>query len=210
MRTRPGLACTRPRARTRALLGLLLLPAVLSLAAFRPPESHRALARARIVLSGGELFPAPEMALQETPSDCGPTALHNLLRTLGVSTPGPAELARRSGTAPGGTRLGGLVRAARELGVPLRARRVTETGLSYLRTPFLAWYREGHFVTVLTVEAGGHLRIHDPGLGGYRLPIRAFRRRWGGVVADLARKPLEDSARVPPVGPDPRPPSHRR
>lgn len=210
MLPRPPTHPARSRFRRRALGGLLLLPGLLVLAAFRPADPGRAFARARVALSGGRLVASGRLALQETPWDCGPTALHNLLLSLGVPTPGPAALARMSGTRPGGTRLGGLVRAAREVGVSLRARRATLDELSAVRAPFLAWYREGHFVTVLEVGASGRVRIHDPGVGGYRLPVRAFRRRWGGVVAEPPPELPEDSSRVPRVGPATRPRSRRR
>lgn len=175
----------RPGVRFTAILGLLILPVVLAGAGVRPLEATRAAARFRILLDGGRPFEAGEMALQRTLSGCGPTALHNLLLSLEVPSPGPAALGRMSGTGFRGTSLAGLVRSARALGVPLRPRRPSARELLTLRTPYLAWLGEGHFVTVLGVDATGRLLIHDPGVGGYRLSFRAFRRRWGGVVADL-------------------------
>lgn len=210
MSTRPSHPSPRPRARRRALLGLLLLPGILVPATFHPADSFRALARTRVALDGGRSFSAGRLSLQEGPWDCGPTALHNLLLSLGVPTPGPEELARMSGTGRGGTSLGGLVRAARSLGARLRARRIATSDLRSVGPPYLAWYREGHFVTVLGMEPDGELRIHDPGVGGYRLPMREFRRRWGGVVADLAPDPAHRLSREPRGGPDPRSPSDRR
>lgn len=198
--------------RARATAGLLVLPAVVLLGTVRPLQATRTLARIHVLLAGGRPFSSPTLLLQETLRDCGPTALHNLLLTLEVPSPGPAVLARTSGTRMEGTSMGGLVRSARRLGVPLRARRVPASRLPSLTPPFLAWLGEGHFVTVLAVEDGGWITVHDPGVGGYRLPLRAFGRRFGGAVADLPSggSPPRHSLRVPREGPGTHFPFHRR
>jgi len=175
-----------PPARFRGAAGLLLVPAVLGLALARPPGLGRAAVRFGFALSGARQVPVAGLLLQRGVADCGPTALHNLLTALGVPSPGPSTLARLSGTGPTGVSLGGLVRAADAAGVALRARRVSAAGLVGLRAPFLAWMKPHHFVTVLALGPGGNLVLHDPGAGAYRISLQAFRRRWGGVVADLA------------------------
>ena len=180
-------------------------------------DAARAASRVRLLLEGGRpVASGRELLLQRTLWDCGPAALHNLLVSLDAPTPGPEALARTSGTGAGGTTLAGLVRSARALGVPLRVRRPSAQQLASLPGPYLAWLREGHFVTVLSADSAGRLTVHDPGLGAYRVSLRSFRRRWGGVVAHPEGSRRAPDGRTLSAGPEPAsvsgslPSSHRR
>lgn len=199
------------RRRVAAALTLVVLPGVLGLvAAADPVGTTRWMSRAQLRAEGARPVEGGDLLLQRSLSDCGPVALHNLLRLLGVRSPGPEALAEMSGTSARGTSLGGLVRAARTLGVPLRARRIDLDDLTDDDLPLLAWLRRGHFVTVLHRTESGGLAVHDPAAGAFRIPRRALHRRWGGVVADLEAARPAPFDPEPPLGSGILSPSHRR
>lgn len=178
---------TRTRRRAAVLVALFVVPAAVALAAASDPvRTTRVAARVRLHLEGARsLEGKSDLLLQRGLADCGPVALHNLLRVLELPSPGPEALADRSGTSAGGTTLGGLVRAGRALGVPLRSRRIALDDLTDDRLPLIAWLQPGHFVTVLRRTKGGDFVVHDPAAGAYGMPASALQRRWGGVVAVL-------------------------
>jgi RHS repeat-associated protein len=82
---------------------------------------------------------------------CGPKALKRALEELGIRK-GEGELASLAGTNGEGTSLLGLLKAARKVGVKGARAVWWEGDLRELPTPFIAFTRPRHFVTVLSVK----------------------------------------------------------
>lgn len=175
----------------RQLRAVALLSAVLlfvgacAAVAHDPAATMRAVGMVRIAASGGRYAGLDATVLQRTSWDCGPAALASLARHLGVQTPTLDEIGRRAGTTPAGTSLGGLVRAARTLGIAGHAVRVDSSNRASVPLPIVAWVHRGHFVTVIARTADDRVDVLDPQIGRYSLPASVFLRMWSGEALVL-------------------------
>jgi len=180
------------RGRRRIALGTLfaLTTALLLGRAFAkdPTVLVRASARLSVWRAGGDMQGTDGVVLQSGFHDCGPAALANLALALGVASLPLDSLAMMAGTTPTGTRATGLVRAAAALGIRLRASRVDPATLRAIRTPFIAWVRRSHFVTVARRTAADRLVVLDPQVGRYLLAESDFIRIWSGETLLLAEE----------------------
>jgi ABC-type bacteriocin/lantibiotic exporter with double-glycine peptidase domain len=154
---------------------------------------YRTVIRAR----GGVFISFPGVVLQSGFADCGPAALATLINTLGGNPPGPDSIGSLAGTSAGGTTFGGLVRAARALGVASDLRRMSPADMDHLSSPVIAWVDRGHFATVVP-DSGRYVVILDPEVGPYRIPVARLRRFWSGEA--LVPRPVRTPAgAAPPV-----------
>lgn len=180
-----------PRARSRKFGALVTLSGVVLALTFGvvsakdPMALTRVAARHSATRAGAEYLGKRGVVLQKGLHDCGPAALANLALLLGLPAPSLDSLAVLSGTQASGTRASGLVRAATALGITLEADRVGSDQLRALRTPFIAWLHQSHFVTVEKWTSQGQLVVLDSQVGRYALHERAFLPIWSGEVLRL-------------------------
>lgn len=181
---------SRGRSRRAAALSILLAtPLTVAAAGFLaadPMRLSRAAARAQVMVLGGSYEGREGVILQSGMNDCGPAALANVLKALGMGTPSPDTLEALAGTGPEGTRASGLVRAAAAFGLDLALTRVDWERRRQAPTPFIAWVHESHFVAV-TERTQGRLTVLDPQVGRYSIGEPAFRSIWTGEAIVLAR-----------------------
>ena len=172
-----------PRRRPAAVLTLLLVPGTLALATLATadlPRLGRIAARVELAMSGGSYLGRDGVVLQSTLTDCGPAALANMIRVLGMDAPTTDSLMVLSGTGPAGTRASGLIRAGKVFGLSLMLKRVAPAELRETPRPFIAWVKRSHFVTVAERTATGRLTVLDPQVGRYSISEDAFRAIWSG------------------------------
>ena len=184
-RLQPGAA----RPRSAALLTLLLVPGALALASLAAddlPRLGRIAARVDLAISGASYLGRDGVILQSTLMDCGPAALANLIRVLGMDAPSTDSLMVLAGTGPTGTRASGLIRAAEDFGLSMALERVTLAGLPDTALPFIAWVKRSHFVTVTERTPSGRLTVVDPQVGRYSISEDAFKTIWSGEAILLA------------------------
>jgi len=180
-----------PRVRSKKFGALVTLSGVVLalflgvLWATDPMVLTRAAARYSSTKSGAEFMGRDGVVIQKGLHDCGPAALANLAMLLGLQVPSLDSLGSLSGTQASGTRASGLVRAAGTLGITLKADRVGSDQLRALRTPFIAWLHQSHFVTVEKWTSQGQLVVLDSQVGRYALDERAFVPIWSGEVLRL-------------------------
>ena len=134
------------------------------------------------------------MVLQSTLSDCGPAALANMIRVLGLGEPATDSLGVLAGTGPAGTRASGLVRAAEVFGLSLTLNRLLHGEIAEMPKPFIAWVRKSHFVTVTEWTPGGQVTVLDPQVGRYTIGEEAFRRLWSGEAVVLRERTLSSAS----------------
>lgn len=178
------------------LLGVVLAGAAAAAVPRDPVSVSRWAYRAIIRARGGTFVSFPGVVLQSGFSDCGPAALATLLRTLGGTPPTSDSIAVLAGTGARGTTFGGLLSAARALGLRAELERLDPAALAVLDTPVLAWVDEGHFVTVVPGPQGS-VFVLDPQAGPYRIRTSALRRYWNGE----ALLPRPGRASAAPAGP---------
>jgi len=169
------------------LAGLSCVAVVCVLVTSDPNLVPRVFGRVSIVLSGGTLIDDSTIVFQKGVADCGPAALANLARVLGVEAPSIDSLARLAGTEVTGTRASGLIAAASALGIHLYPNKTQPDELSHLKTPFIAWIKQSHFVTV---EGRSHpklLTVSDPIIGRYKLTEETFLSSWTGEALLLVQ-----------------------
>ncbi len=184
----------RRRRRAARRLGLvgLLAGAALWWAAADLPRTARAAARVGVAMAGGTYLGRDGVVMQTGLSDCGPAALANLLRAVGLAPPSLDSLGTLAGTSAEGTRASGLIRAAGASGVSLVLRRLSADSLEVARKPFIAWVDRGHFVVVAKQGPEGRLVVLDPQVGRYSINQEAFKASWSGeaiLLAGSARSP---------------------
>lgn len=187
-RSPPSRGRTRRAAALSILLATPLTAAAAGFLAADPMRLSRAAARAQVMVLGGSYEGREGVILQSGVNDCGPAALANVLKTLGMGAPSPDSLEALAGTGPEGTRASGLVRAAATLGLDLALTRVDWERRGQVPTPFIAWVHESHFVAV-TERTQGRFTVLDPQVGRYSIGESAFRSIWTGEALVLARPP---------------------
>ena len=179
------------------LLGVIAAAGMLGLLAPDPLRPLRAARRTSLAVQGAVYEGRAGVVLQRTLFDCGPAALANLLEIRGAPVPPLDSLARLAGTTATGTTLGGLARAATQLGLPVRLVRrdpARFTGTDGL--PMVAWVDRSHFV-VVSDTSSGMLTIVDPQIGRYRTSRGAFRRRWSGeALVSVSLRPSVSEAGI--------------
>lgn len=102
-----------------------------------------------------------------------------------------ADLRERAATDRQGTTLGGLVRAATEIGFRTRAVRAQPSALPTLKLPVIAhWVEDGrnHFVVVYRCGKRS-VTVGDPALGRRRLPPEVFEACWTRNLLQLEPTP---------------------
>ena len=177
---------SRKRARNRrrsAILTLVLMSGALALATLAAsdlPRLGRLVARAELARSDAEFLGSDGVVFQSALNDCGPAALANLMRIVGVATPSTDSLMVLAGTKPRGTTAGGLIRAASRFNLSLMLTRLTPADLPHTRLPFIAWVNRNHFVTVTGRSLSGRLTVVDPTAGRYSISEEGFEKIWSG------------------------------
>ncbi len=175
--------------RRTAILTLVLVPATILLAAFAVsdlPRMGRLAARVDLARLNAEFLGDDSVVFQSALNDCGPAALANMMRAVGVEVPSTDTLAVLADMGPRGTTAGGLIRAAGRFGLPLTLVRLTRADLRDARTPFIAWVNRNHFVTVTGRSPSGRLTVVDPTAGRYSISEEAFQEIWSGESIVLA------------------------
>jgi predicted double-glycine peptidase len=170
----------RRRAGAMVLAALSVMLAVGAIAAAKPWWTVRLLRVAAIEWTGGDFLGTGGVVLQRSVYDCGPAALATLFLRLHLTPPSLDSLAKRAGTTPRGTSLGGLARAGRAFGVFLRPVRFTPARLTARLLPCIAWVSGGHFVVIGDRDDSGVLTVLDPQVGAYRTHETRFARVWSG------------------------------
>lgn len=182
------------------LLGLVLTVAATALVAVDPVRLGRWAARIQVAAEGGVYLGREGVVLQSTLSDCGPAALANMIRVLGLGEPATDSLGVLADTGPTGTRASGLVRAAEVFGLSLTLNRRLHGEIAEMPKPFIAWVRKSHFVTVTEWTPAGRVTVLDPQVGRYTIGEEAFRRLWSGeavVLRDAPNPPRRKPSRHP-------------
>ncbi len=113
--------------------------------------------------------------------DCGAAALAMVCRYFGRAV-SVARIRQLAHTATDGTSLGGLTRAAEELGLAARSVKASKRHLDELPVPAIVHWEGNHWVVLYDV-ARAHVRVADPGLGLRRLPREEFEAKWSGYAA---------------------------
>ncbi len=178
-RLQPGTASRR----AFATLILFLVPgafAVANLAATDLPRLGRIVARVDLSMSEATYLGLEGVVLQSTLTDCGPAALANMMRDLGMQAPATDSLMVLAGTGPLGTRASGLIRAGEVFGLSLTLERVPLAVLPETPMPFIAWVNRSHFVTVTDRSPSGRLTVVDPQVGRYSISEDGFKKTWSG------------------------------
>lgn len=186
-------ACRRTLAAS-TLLGLVLTVAATALVAVDPARLGRWAARIQVAAEGGVYQGREGVVLQSTLSDCGPAALANMIRVLGLGEPATDSLGVLAGTGPAGTRASGLVRAAEVFGLSLTLNRLLHGEIAEMPKPFIAWVRKSHFVTVTEWTPAGQVTVLDPQVGRYTIGEEAFRRLWTGEAVVLRERTLSSAS----------------
>ena len=189
------------------LLGLVLTVAATALLAVDPARLGRWAARIQVAADGGSYQGREGVVLQSTLSDCGPAALANMIRVLGLGTPATDSLGALAGTGPTGTRASGLIRAAEVFGLSLTLNRLRRGGIAETPKPFIAWVRKSHFVTVTEWTPDGRVTVLDPQVGRYTIGDTAFSKIWSGEAVVLRESTGSSAA---PAVAEPRSPEPRR
>ena len=169
--------------RRSAILTLVLVPASIALAALAVsdlPRMGRMAARVDLARLHAEFLEDDAVVFQSALNDCGPAALANMMRAVGVVAPSTDTLAVLADMGPRGTTAGGLIRAAGQFGLPLTLVRLKPADLRSARTPFIAWVNRNHFVTVTGRSPSGRLTVVDPTAGRYSIGEEAFLEIWSG------------------------------
>lgn len=183
---------SRERTRTRrrsAILTLVLVSGALALATLAAsdlPRLGRLVARAELARSDAEFLGSDGIVFQSALNDCGPAALANLMRIVGVAAPSTDSLMVLADTKPRGTTAGGLIRAASRFNLSLMLTRLTPAELPHTRFPFIAWVNRNHFVTVTGRSPSGRLTVVDPTVGRYSISEEGFKKIWSGESILLA------------------------
>ncbi len=183
---------SRPRAGNRrrsAVLTLVLAPTAIvlaTLAASDLPRLGRVAARVELARLDAEFLEDDAVVFQSALNDCGPAALANMMRAIGLLAPPTDTLAVLADMGPRGTTAGGLIRAAGRFGLSLTLVRLTRADLRHARTPFIAWVNRNHFVAVTERSPSGRLTVVDPTVGRYSISEEAFQEIWSGESIVLA------------------------
>ena len=121
----------------------------------------RLAARVDLARLNAEFLGDDSVVFQSALNDCGPAALANMMRAVGVEVPSTDTLAVLADMGPRGTTAGGLIRAADRFGLPLTLVRLTRADLRDARTPFIAWVNRNQFrdgyrtIAVRSSDRGG-------------------------------------------------------
>lgn len=122
---------------------------------------------------------------------CGRDSIVCVLEARGDKT--GADKAKKI-VAPGdrGFSLGELQRFAHEMSLPAIAIRAEVTKPELLTVPFIAHYKDEHFVTVTGIEPNGIVKIFDSRLGRITaLGKEQFTKQWSGLALIFGTLPKE-------------------
>lgn len=132
------------------------------------------------------------MVLQASRAECGVACLTMVLNHHGHGV-SPQEVRRLCPVGRDGTSAGGLVRAARQLGLQATGYRATPAVFAQVPLPVIAHWQDDHFVVVERVSDRG-VDLVDPRLGRRRLPLSEFTAGLGRVV--LGVRPADGTTPV--------------
>ena len=143
-------------------------------------------------------MPRVPVILQMSSTECGPSCLAMVLGGLGRTTE-IQELRPHFGVGRDGTSARRIVEVARDYGLAARGLRVDEAGLTGVRLPAIAHWREDHF-TVLEKVGPRRIRMVDPGSGRRWVTRDEFFEEFAGTVLEFTpeaamqrrRRPLRD------------------
>ncbi|WP_197043349.1 peptidase domain-containing ABC transporter [Saccharothrix sp. NRRL B-16314] len=130
--------------------------------------------------------------LQASRAECGVACLTMVLNYHGHGI-SPQEVRRLCPVGRDGTSAGGLVRAARQLGLQATGYRATPAVFAQVPLPVIAHWQDDHFVVVERVSDRG-VDLVDPRLGRRRLPLSEFTAGLGRVV--LGVRPADGTTPV--------------
>lgn len=131
-------------------------------------------------------FKADQVALRT----CGSNSIAYILRSQGQEDTA-AKVASMAAPGEQGFSLRELTELATEVGLPAAAVRADgNDDLERLPTPFIAHYRDQHFVVVKSLSENGDVQIYDPRLEHEtRLSAESFRGQWSELAILLQPKP---------------------
>lgn len=132
------------------------------------------------------------VVLQASRAECGVACLTMVLNHHGHGV-SPQEVRRLCPVGRDGTSAGGLVRAARQLGLHAAGYRAAPAVFAQVPLPAIAHWQDDHFVVVERVSDRG-VDLVDPRLGRRRLPLSEFTAGLGRVV--LGVRPADGTAPV--------------
>jgi ABC-type bacteriocin/lantibiotic exporter with double-glycine peptidase domain len=133
---------------------------------------------------GARLVGGEGVVRQRRANDCGPAALAEGLRQLGLDIPYP-DPASAVRLGPRGCALEDLAREAARRGAASRLHRWDPSEVGEVSPPAVLHLREGHFVLFLGRTASGEARLVDPSLGRLEQSPRSLARQWSGWALEL-------------------------
>lgn len=121
---------------------------------------------------------AKETALR----DCGQKSLSEVCALLGMAEQSKALRVRES-AGPHGFTIQELENVAGEYGLTPQTVRASGSTLEKLPMPFVAHYKDNHFVAVLGTDETAKLRVYDTRVGHpVAMEVRSFLRQWSGLA----------------------------
>ena len=134
---------------------------------------------------GARLVGVQDVVRQRRSNDCGPAALAEGLRELGVAVPYPdpsaaVKLSRQ------GCGLEDLAREAERRGVRARLVRLDPSEVDAVMPPAVLHLKEGHFVLLQARTDRGAALLVDPSLGRLEQSPRSLARHWSGYALELS------------------------
>ncbi|MEZ0388667.1 MAG: cysteine peptidase family C39 domain-containing protein, partial [Verrucomicrobium sp.] len=121
-------------------------------------------------------------AKQTALRDCGQKSLGEICSLLGLEKQSQA-LRQRASAGPHGFTIQELEGLAREYGLPAQTVRASGQTLPELPLPFVAHYRDNHFVAVLSREEDGRLQLYDTRVGhSVAMDSSSFVKQWSGLA----------------------------
>lgn len=177
----------------RATAALVVVAAGLGVASMaQTSSSEHALPSLVAWVRGARFVEARNVVRQRRANDCGPAALAEGLRRLGLDAPypGPAE---RIVLGPRGCALQDLAEEAFRYGAVAKVRRLAPREVGEVAPPAILHLTEGHFVVLEGRTADGNFLIADPSLGRLEQPPSSLVRHWSGYALELRLPERQDS-----------------
>jgi ABC-type bacteriocin/lantibiotic exporter with double-glycine peptidase domain/CRP-like cAMP-binding protein len=114
-------------------------------------------------------------------TDCGVACMAMICRYYGKRI-SIGRIRPLTAASSDGTSLGGLCRAAQELGLAARSARVSTSNLDKMPTPAIVHWQGYHWIILLDVTAD-KVRVADPAIGDFTMPRETFLANWNGFAA---------------------------
>ncbi len=123
------------------------------------------------------------LVMQMEAAESGAACLCMVCASHGLWVP-LARMRELCGVSRDGSSALKMVRAAEHLGFEAHGYEISADAIGELALPCIALMDAGHF-TVVRRARGGSVDVSDPDRGSYRLSLREFARRFGGVALTL-------------------------